>query len=154
MSFKTLKSIIKKIPIFWKLLIWLKDHFIIFLRLKDVLMMILLLHFWPEKVYKFSTRNVLPGEKNKFSKKLKPNIPYDLLKDNSSKISKIKEINVIGRGSSFDLNNIQKISGPIFIISFFNSLKVNSSNEIYYKHYISYETGKFVNTKKTKSCFN
>ena len=36
------------------------------------------------------------------------------------------------------------MSGPIFLISFWNSLKLNNNNEIFYKHYFSYETGKFV----------
>ena len=147
--FKALKNILKKIPILWKALAWIKEHIIILLRLKDVSMMILLFHFWPEKVYKFSTRNALPCKKNRFSKKERPIIPYDLIKDNCSTISKMKEINIIGRGSSFDLNNLKKMSEPIFLISFWNSLKADCNNEIFYKHYFSYETGKFLDTRKT-----
>ena len=111
--------------------------------------MILLFHFWPEKVYKFSTRNVLPCKKNRFSKKEKPIVPYELVKDNCNSISKMKEINIIGRGSSFDLNELKKIHGPIFLISFWNSLKVDDNNKIFYKHYFSYETGRFLDTRKT-----
>ena len=111
--------------------------------------MMLLFHFWPEKVYKFSTRNALPCKKNRFSKKEKPVVPYELVKNNCSSISKMKEINIIARGSSFNLNNLKKMSGPIFLISFWNSLKLNNNNEIFYKHYFSYETGKFVDTRKT-----
>ncbi len=111
--------------------------------------MILLFHFWPEKVYKFSTRNLLPCKKNRFSKKEKPIVPYELVKDNCNSISKMKEINIIARGPSFDLNELKKIHGPIFLISFWNPLKVDDNNKIFYKHYFSYETGRFLDTRKT-----
>ena len=61
----------------------------------------------------------------------------------------MKEINIIARGPSFDLNELKKIHGPIFLISFWNPLKVDDNNKIFYKHYFSYETGRFLDTRKT-----
>ena len=86
---------------------WISNKFIDLSRLKDVLMMMILLHVWPEQTYRFSTRKCLPKKENRFSKESKPSIPYDLLADKGSNIAKMKEINVIGRGSSFNLNNLK-----------------------------------------------
>ena len=37
-------------------------------QLKDVCMMMTLFHIWPEQVYRFSTRKLLPSKKNRYSK--------------------------------------------------------------------------------------
>ena len=140
MLYGNLKKIIKKIPFLWKFLVWLKIRLMILSRLKDVLMMMLLFHIWPEQTYKFSTRNFLPSKKNRFSKQSRSIIPYELLMDKSSKISKMKEISIIGRGK-FDLNTIKKINGPIFLLSFWNPLKIDNDGKIFYNHPYSYETG-------------
>ena len=140
MLYGNLKKIIKKIPILWKFLVWLKIRLIILLRLKDVLMMMLLFHIWPKQTYRFSTRKFLPSKKNRFSKQSRSTIPYELLMDKSSKISKMKEITLIGRGN-FDLNTIKKINGPIFLLSFWNPLKIDNDGKIFYYHPYSYETG-------------
>jgi len=140
---------IKKIPFLWKFLTRIKDRLIILSRLKDVLMMMLLLHFWPEQTYRFSTRKLLPSKRNRFSKESRPVIPYNLQKNNSSNILKMKEINVIGKGSSFDLNNIKKINGPIFLISFNSPLKIDENGKIFYKNYFSYKTGKKISREES-----
>ena len=144
MFYKYLKSCIKKPPLLWEFFIWCKRFLKNLLRLKDVIFMMIMFHVWPEQTYRFSTRKVLPKKENRFSKESKPFIPYDLLAGKGSNIPKMKEINVIGRGSSFDLNNLKNIKGPIFLISFWNSLKMDDDGKIFYKHYFSYETGKFV----------
>ena len=107
MFYKNLKKFIKKFPPLWKFLTWSMDCLIILSRLKDVLMMMILLHVWPEQTYRFSTRKLLPRKENRFSKESKPFIPYVFLADKGSNIAKMKEINVIGRGSSFNLNNLK-----------------------------------------------
>jgi hypothetical protein len=140
MLYDNLKKIIKKIPFLWKFLVWLKIRLMILSRLKDVLMMMLLFHIWPEQTYRFSTRKFLPSKKNRFSKQSRSAIPYEHLMDKSSKISKMKEITIIGRGN-FDLNTIKKIDGPIFLISFWNPLKIDNGGKIFYNHPYSYETG-------------
>ena len=149
MFYNNLKNKIKNFPKIWKFFVLVKKYFTILFRLKDVLMMMILFNIWPEKTYLFSTRKVLPGKKNKFSKEQRSIIPYNLVTDESGNIPKMKEINIIGRGSSFDLNNIKKLNGPIFLIAFWNSLKIDSQENIFYKHYFSYDTGKFVDNKNT-----
>ena len=160
MIYNNIKKNLKKIPYLWKFLIRTKDASIILFRLKDVLMMMLLLHFWPEQTYRFSTRKLLPSKKNRFSKKTRLAIPCELQKSKSSNIPKMKEINVIGRGSSFDLNNIKKINEPIFLISFYSPIKIDEEGKIFHEHHFSYETGNkkgfkeyFIEQKKNKDYF-
>jgi hypothetical protein len=111
-------------------------------------MMMILFHVWPEQTYRFSTRKLLPSKKNKFSKKLSSVIPYDLLKFKSSNMSKMKEINVVGIGSSFDLNNLKKLHDPIFLVAFHSPLKIDNDGKIFYNHIFSYETGKYSSWEK------
>ena len=49
MFYNNLKEFIKKFPTLWKSLSWLKDSLIKLSRLKDVLMMMILFHVWPEQ---------------------------------------------------------------------------------------------------------
>ena len=108
-QYKQLKKIVKKFPTLWKFLTWLKDRLIDLSRLIDVLMMMILFHFWPEQTYRFSTRKFIPTKKNRFSKESRPIIPYDLVKSKSSNIPIMKEITVIGRGSSYNLNKLYSV---------------------------------------------
>jgi hypothetical protein len=60
MYINNLKKFIKKITLFYNFFIWFKDRLIILSRLKDVIFMMIMFHVWPEKIYRFSTRKVLP----------------------------------------------------------------------------------------------
>ena len=100
------------------------------LRLKDVMMMMILLHFSPAHVYKFSTRKFLPNKSNKFSKNSRPKYPFKLIKSKSSKIKFMEEINVVGLGSSFDYNKLKKMKGPIFLAPCWVPLKIDENNNI------------------------
>ena len=135
MIYTNLKKIIKNYPFLWKFLVWCKNCLINLSRLKDVVIMMILFHVWPEHTYRFSTRKFLPSRKSRFSKKSRPAIPYDLMVNKSSNIPKMKEINIIGRGLSFDLNNIREINGPIFLLSFWHTLKIDNNGKIFYNHY-------------------
>ena len=86
MIHSALKNLVKKIPFLWTLLTWSKDRVLILLRLKDVLIMMILFHIWPEQTYRFATRKTLPSKKNRFSRKSKEIFPYDLLKSKSTKL--------------------------------------------------------------------
>ena len=55
----------------------------------------------------------------------------------------MKEINVVGVGSSFNLNNLKYLEGPIFLLPFWAPLKMDDSGNVIYKHDFSSETGKF-----------
>lgn len=148
MFYKNLKKFIKRSPILWKFLRQIKDSLIKLSRLNDVLMMMMMFHIWPEQTYRFSTRKHLPERKNKFSKESKPIIPYDLLKSKSSSIPIMKEINVVGVGSSFNLNNLKYLEGPIFLLSYWSPLKMNDSGKVIYNHVFSSETGKASDLEK------
>ena len=137
-QYKQLKKIVKKFPTLWKFLTWLKDRLIDLSRLIDVLMMMILFHFWPEQTYRFSTRKFIPTKKNRFSKESRPIIPYDLVKSKSSSMPMIKEINVIGRGSSFNINNIKEMKGPIFLASFWAPLRIDVNGNVFLVHRTSY----------------
>ena len=91
----------------------------------------ILFHIWPEQVYRFSSRKLLPSKSNKYTKASKPNIPFNLLKSKCSKIKKIKEINVVARGDSFDIKNLEKLDGPIFLVSFWSPIKISNSRITY-----------------------
>ena len=142
-QYKRLKKIVKKFPTLWKFLTWLKDRLIDLSRLIDVLMMMILFHFWPEQTYRFSTRKFLPTKKNRLSKESRTIIPYDLVKSKSSNIPIMKEITVIGRGSSFNLNNIKEINGPVFLVSFWSPLKIDDNGNVFYKERFSYGPRKY-----------
>ena len=134
MFYRRLKNFVKKIPVLWVFLRWLKRQFIVLSRLKDVCMMMTLFHIWPEQVYRFSTRKLLPSKKNRYSKESKPFMPFDLIKTKSSEIPIMEEINVVGVGSSFNLNNLKQLDGPTFLISFWFPLKTDNNGEVFYKH--------------------
>jgi hypothetical protein len=144
MFYNNLKKFIKKFPTLWKFLRWFKDSLIKLSRLKDVFMMMIMFHIWPKQTYKFSTRRHLPCKKNRFSKQSKPVIPYDLLRSKSSNIPMMKEINIVGIGSSFDLNNLKDLKGPIFFSPAWSPLRIDKNGNIFYKHFYSYGKGKFM----------
>ena len=148
MFYDKIKKLTKNIPLLFKILRLFKDKLIILSRLKDVFIMMVLFHVWPEQMYRFSTRKFLPSKKNRFSKEFRPTIPYDLLINKSSNITKMKEINIISRGSSFDLNDIRKINEPIFLCAFWSPLKTNDNGKIIYNSDYSHKTGTYKNIEE------
>ena len=154
MFYDSLKIFFKRFPILWKFLVWLKRYIIDLSRLKDVLMMMILLHVWPEQTYRFSTRKFLPSKKNKFSKHSKPTIPYELLKSKGSVIQRMKEINIIGRGGSFDINNLEKINGPIFLVGFWEPLKTDNNGHVFYSTKLGSDWGTLIKEKSWVTSIN
>tara|TARA_B100001057_G_scaffold501252_1_gene622539 strand:- start:10849 stop:11859 length:1011 start_codon:yes stop_codon:yes gene_type:complete len=103
-----------------------------YLRIFDVFCMMIMLQIYPEKTYKFSTRKALPPKKFRMKKYENNEIPYKFFTEKSSSIVKIDEVNVIGIGESFDLNNINKINKPTYLVSYWNSLQINENKQITY----------------------
>ena len=134
MLYSYIKRIIKQFPALWKMVTQFKDFLLRLSRVKDVVIMMVLFHIWPEQTFRFSTRKLLPNKKNRFSKKTKPEIPFNLLESKSSKIKKMKEIDLIGLGKSFNLKNLKKITKPTFLISFFGPVKIDNNGEVFYKN--------------------
>ena len=50
----------------------------------------------------------------------------------------MKEIHVVGRGSSFDLNDLKRIDGPIFLITFLDPLRVDVNGKVFDTHHYPY----------------
>jgi len=137
------KNFIKKFLVIWKFFRVLKDYYIKLSRIKDVAMMMAMFHIWPKQTYRFSTRNYLPRKENRFDKNLKPNIPYNLIKSKSRNIQKMEEINVVGPGKSFNLNNLKDFEKPTFLLPFWSPLIIDNDGNINYDHVHSYETNKY-----------
>ena len=143
MFYSNLKKFLKNFPTFWKFLTLLKYWFLKSLRLKDVFMMMALVHVWPQQTYRFSTRKYLPCKKNRFSAESKSAIPYDLLKIKSSSIPRMKEVNVVATGQSFSLDKIRDLIGPVFLMSLWGPLRVDKNGKIFYRHFYSYKSDQY-----------
>lgn len=128
----TIKDNLKKFPVLHKTNVKIYNGFQNFLRIKDVLCMILGLFFFKKIVYKFSTRKVLPPEQNKISLSDQITPPYELLKSISSSIPQLDQVTFISSSSSFDLNFLKKIKTPIFLCGFWNSLRLDENENILY----------------------
>lgn len=87
-------------------------------RLFDVSMMMFLLQVWPEQVYRFSTRKLLPNKAERFNAKDRPVIPFELIGSRTSEIKKTEQINVVMRGQSFNILDLEKLEGPIYLVNF------------------------------------
>ncbi len=160
-KFRSLKQFLRKFTPIWKFLVWSKkwskklgpkndwsdNGFLSLLRLIDLQIMKILFHVWPEQTYKFSTRKLLPSKKNRYSKESRPVIPYDLLRAKSSNISKMKEISVIGRGSSFDKSNIKDMNGPIFLVPSWCPMRIDKNGKVFHPNDYSHKTGKYTGHK-------
>ena len=147
---KNLKKFFRNFKFLWKFLVFIKENLIRIARYKDVLLMMSLVSIWPEQTYRFSTRKLLPSKKNRFEKKTKPIFPYYLLKDKCSEFPKMKEINVVARGSSFDLQKLKKMHEPTFLISFWGPIKIDENGKLFYRHSDKYKPGKFKLTRSTE----
>ena len=143
MIYKKLKNFIKKFSFIWKLLTFGKDRIMELSRYIDVMMMMIIFHIWPEQTYRFSTRNHLPSKKTRLPKKDKNYIPYNLLHSKSSVIEKMKEINIVCAGSSFDLNKLNELNGPIFLISFWGPIRKDENGKLIYTHIYNPNSQKF-----------
>ena len=99
-------------------------------RLLDVSLMMIYLNFWPEKTYRYSTRKSLPNESMRYPKNSRPVLPLKLIKSRTSNIPTMKEINVVLRGASFNIERLEELSGPIFLVSFWEP--INTKKDVVY----------------------
>ena len=53
----------------------------------------------------------------------------------------MKEINAVGIGSSFDMNNIKDLKGPTFLLPAWGPLRIDENGKIFYCHQISGKNG-------------
>ena len=113
-------------------------------RIKDVALMYLMFTFAPSYTYLFSTRKILPSKKNKY-KIINNFTPYQIIKK-KTKFKKLGTVNLICRGSSFNLNKIKKMKGKIFILSGWEPLRIDSQKNIYNYDYFSHNSGNIHDT--------
>ena len=100
-------------------------------RIFDMLAMMFLIHFWPEQTYRFSTRKLLPPKERRYRVSNRPIIPCELLASRTSDIPRMKEANIVLRGSSFNLQNLGKLPDfPTFLVSFWEP--VQTKKEVTY----------------------
>jgi hypothetical protein len=97
----------------------------------DILVMMFLVHFWPEQTYRFSTRKMLPYKGRRYQVSDRPIIPCKLVESRTSDIPRMKEANIVLRGSSFDIKQLDKLVDiPTFLVSFWEP--VQTKNEVTY----------------------
>ncbi len=106
----------------------IKFHIKVILRIFGVVMIYVSYFTFPSYTFFFSKRKLYSPKKNRWTKnEFKP-----FLISNKSK-KKFKEINLIAKGSSFDLNDIKKFKDPTFLVGFTNTLRIKN-NKIVYQH--------------------
>ena len=105
-------------------------------HLFDILAMMFLVHFWPEQTYRFSTRKMLPYKERRYRVSDRPIIPCKLVESRTSDIPRMKEANIVLRGSSFDIKHLDKLADlPTFLISFWEPVQT--------KKEVTYVMGRF-----------
>ncbi len=129
MIISKIKKIIKKNESLFNFAKLVIRNFLIFKRLKDILLMMILFNIYPNYTYKFSTRKFLPPKKNRLNKTANP---YKIIK-NKSNLKKMGEINYVTVGSSFKLNNIKKLKGKIFFAPGWEPLRIDKKGNIFSK---------------------
>jgi hypothetical protein len=90
----------------------------------DIFAMMFLVHFWPEQTYRFSTRKMLPYKERRYRVSDRPIIPSELVESRTSDIPRMKEANIVLRGSSFDIKQLDKLADlPTFLVSFWEPVQ-------------------------------
>jgi hypothetical protein len=98
------------------------------LRIFDVIMIYISYLTFPSYTYFFSTRKLYPSKKDRWTKnKFNPFIILNKGKKN------FKKVNLIVKGSSFDLNRLKNFKDPTFLTGFTNTLRIKNNN-IFYQH--------------------
>ena len=77
-------------------------------------------------MYRFSTRKQLP-EKGKRNPRSSGEVflPFEVNVSAAKGVEKMKEINLVMRGRSFDLKDLQKIPNPIYLVSVITPIERN-----------------------------
>ena len=122
-----IKKIIKSNDSLFSFIKIIVKNYLIFRRLKDVFLIIILFNLYPSYTYKFSTRNLLPPEKNRLKKITNP---YKIIK-NKTNMKKMGEINYVTAGSSFNLKDLKKLKGKIFFAPGFEPLRIDKKGNIF-----------------------
>ena len=100
-------------------------------RLKDILLMMCSLLFFPRYFYLFSEKFFAPT-KNRYTANEENIDPFEIYNKKTSKLNRIPEANLIVVGDSFDLNNIKKLTKPTFLSCFWNIIQIDENKNLFY----------------------
>ena len=95
----------------------------IILRIIDIFLMYLSLNFYPAILYKFSTRKVLPQPNQKYKLNDKNFLPVKIIFKEKNTMKYFDEVNFVGYGDSFNIDNVKNFKNPTFLISFWATLR-------------------------------
>jgi hypothetical protein len=102
---------------------YLKNTFLTLHRLFDVLMLMFLIQVRPDQAYRFSTRKCLPSPSERFKLEEKPVVPFKLVESRTKGMSPLKEVHLVMRGTSFNLQRLEELNGPVFLVSFWEPIE-------------------------------
>ena len=102
---------------------FLRRRFYILGRAVGLTIMLFLIHVWPEQVYRFSSRKLLPSKKERYRKFEKLTFPYNIVDSRTSTdLPRFSEINVVLRGASAANIPLNSLKGPIVLASFWPNI--------------------------------
>ena len=105
-------------------------------RIIDIFLMYIAFNLYPKYLFKFSTRKLLPhpAQRNKLNKD--DFLPVKFLSEEDNKMKYFDEVNFVGYGNSFNVDNIKNFKNPTFLISFWAPIKKkNGSLVTHYTHH-------------------
>ena len=82
-----------------------------------VLVMVLLLQFRPQSLYRFSTQRLLPDKNRRLQKTSNPLDDFKIDRDRSSQVPPLGAVTVIQKGISFDASLVDQLPGPIYAVN-------------------------------------
>ena len=91
---------------YFKILVIILKKIKIISRVKDIFMYICL-NFYPSITYKFSTRRLLPPPEKRFKSYVENFPPVKIISKEENTMKYFDEVNLVGYGKSFDINNIK-----------------------------------------------
>lgn len=96
-----------------------KRNWRIIRRFFDVGLMMIFLQLWPEQLYRFSTKKLLAPREDRYPPPLLPQIPYELIHSRTSQdLPEFGDINLVMRGSSFNMKHLDNLTDPVVFVSF------------------------------------
>ena len=114
----------------FKILVIILKKIKIISRVKDIFFMYICLNFYPSITYKFSTRRLLPPPEKRFKSYVENFPPVKIISKEENTMKYFDEVNLVGYGKSFDINNIKNFKKPTFLISFWSTLRQRKNGSL------------------------
>lgn len=107
-------------------------------RIKDICFMYLALNLYPKYLFKFSTRKLLPDTTQRHRLNKDDFLPVKFLSEEDNKLKYFDEVNFVGYGTSFNIENIKKFKNPTFLISFWSAIRKKKDGSLVV-HYTTHD---------------